>query len=272
MKLAMFGGRSQCFFNGPSTFNSIKKCATINVQLLRPLGYCQSFAAKLKKVILPRVICLFSMVCPSAVGFPSHAYAFFAIPTRIMPINIYPINTLPARWLVSYVGKKIIEAVSPPEADSNAASTVHSIIRIVRIFATSNHGAPAIIFLRPRHTMRLSFLTKATLMLSIEASTRARVTSAQVYQSCHNFITAVATAMPNNRGRCIISTPDRAKCHKPTIAIASNIFSSAIKGDILRMHKNLLFLCQAWDVCRVARHFLLGAIGVSIAQAEGSGQ
>lgn len=55
----------------------------------------------------------------------------------------------------------------------------------------------------------------------------------------------------------VVSALDAMRC---AWALASNVFSVRGKGDILRLHKNLHFLCQAWGGCNRRQAVSIGVL------------
>lgn len=262
--LASLDWRSQCLLYGPSFSDSRVNATGWKSQLVCPLLYCQSFAAKLKIMIVSSITRLLCYCGPSAVI------------RRIAKIVVNSVNAIFGSRARPHIGIEILKAVSPSLAYRNASIPIIFIRVLIGVFASRNNGTPDRKFTGIAHAVRLAKIGDS---LSIEAATAFCVFANELDCGNNTEFAAVAFAKPH----CvtILARADVANYSQAAKLPTGNILSSLagygndlrqiVRGAIVEVHQKLPFWCLIREHSRgAARYFYWVRTPVIIAQVGGA--
>ena len=243
----------------------------MNMQLFRPLSKGQSFALKFKIDAARRVVHLLMLGSPTAI--------FGAIPSVV----IDALYRIPRPWFCAHVIEEIFKTMSPTFTNRYAARAIILKTWLVWILATRNHGAPRFVLWGVGFAMRrissnrcFDLQATATLGRAIEQATPANCAILTTIASTqpHGFLPLIGANKSNHEQL----TKDHA-CQVLNAGSADGnnwrqFFGVAIVGDcrewnlwdMIGVHQNLQFWCQAQDVCRVAGQSVLAYYSSILAQ------
>lgn len=265
----------QGFFDSPTCYDSFVQRASINSQFSRPLGNSEPLAFIFKEVISAGIICLLNSCGPVAISGPSFALTLLTMPARVMALNIDSIKTIRLVWARAHIFVKILEAGLPVNTDTNTSGPIIWISFIVRTYTSIKHRSPYPIFACSPHSV---LYASATRSFFLKTATTFSIAIFQAASNDNAMYPAIAQAQPS--GFILFTCAHKTKHNKTTKALARQVYNLLVGyGDNLResvrriivgVHKNLPFLCQAWNVCSVARHFSLVRTPVIVPQLGGT--
>lgn len=279
-----FYGYAQHFFYIPSSLYSVTQSPCVDTRFLCPFRNCQSFAVKLKGVLLGRC-CQRLFDAPTSVdavtksadgnanlpGPLGHSQVFplklksvimarvvvllltctpLAIAWLIVTIIIYALYTVLRPWFWPHISVEVFKTISPTFANLNTPITIILIAYLVWIFATRFDSAPSYVFSRIAQTMLcVSLLQHFCVGASTGLCSFFDKTSTQSYKK----LFAVTLAKPKSLVPFVPA--DKSKRNKAAKSLTSQVFCSLIcYGNDLRkifrrlivgMHQKLPFWCQA---------------------------
>lgn len=243
-------GLSEGHLDGPSLIDSLCYGASCQSHEDSPLseGFCLSVMSNKAGITFGSAIVRLLARCR-----PSDVAGF------VIAIVINAVKCVTFFAIVRELRNVLLECfkrVAPIIADGNTATAVAGIHLSVGIGAACQDVGPSAV-----GELRFASWHKAMRSLGANCRLLLQTAARQCFAACEAIkkdtlgLSAITLTMPFNT--VLVSESNGAKRDQTTKSLIGNISRLFGKGDILRLHKNLHFLCQAWDARNVAGHFLL---------------
>lgn len=242
------------FLDGPSTIQPRVEGDFLDAQICRPVRDALCFAVIGEQPIVALVARLFCGSCPAHI-------------TRNVALHVVnAVKRVSILFAMREAGNILAESreVLPPFwGNCNSPRTIIFVVLSRWIVAALRHGIPS-----SAKRMIVDVMRSVLFDLHIfpEASARLNFSRPQRNSVNDRLIATVAFAQPAHMTMPIDTYG--ANRHQLAKSLIGDVFGVGVEGDKMGLHKNLPFLCQAWDVCRVARHFVLVFYSFILAQVS----